>query len=85
MAITLTGFEAGAIASVENGITGVGDEHDRSSQHVNELVFESMPVALTGPGARTQLQQIDAELGEAGDPPEPPPGLVLAGFVERPG
>jgi len=82
MAITLTGFEAGAIASVEDGIADVGDEHDRSFQDVNELVFESMPMALTRPGARAQLQQIDAELGEPGGPPEPPPGLVLAGFVE---
>jgi hypothetical protein len=52
MAITLTGFEAGAVAGVENGIAGVGDEHDRSSQHENELVFVSVPMALTGPGAR---------------------------------
>ena len=49
MAITLTGFEPGAIASVEDGISSVGDEHDRSSQDVNELVFESMPMALTRP------------------------------------
>ena len=39
MAITLTGLEPGAIASVENGIAGVGDEHDRSSQDENEFVF----------------------------------------------
>jgi len=28
--MAITGFEAGAIASVEDGIAGVGDEHDRS-------------------------------------------------------
>ena len=39
MAITLTGLEPGAIASVENGIAGIGDEHDRSSQNENEFVF----------------------------------------------
>ena len=52
MAITLTGFEASAIASVEDGIAGVGDEHDRSSQDENEFVFVSVPMALTRPGAR---------------------------------
>ena len=61
MAITLTRFEAGAIASVEGGIAGVGDEDDRSSHDVNELVFVSVPMALTGPGARTQLQQIHTD------------------------
>jgi hypothetical protein len=52
MAVTLTGFEAGAIASVEDGIAGVGDEHDRSSQNENEFVFVSVPMALTRPRAR---------------------------------
>jgi hypothetical protein len=52
MAIALTGFEAGAIASVQDGIAGVGDEHDRSSQDENELVFVNVPMALTRPGAR---------------------------------
>jgi hypothetical protein len=47
MAITRTGFEAGTIASVEDGIAAVGDEHDRSSQDENEFVFVSVPMALT--------------------------------------
>ena len=83
MAITLPAFEARAIASFEDGIAGVGDEHDRSSQDEDEFVFVSVPMALTGPGARALLQQINAELGEAGGMPESPPSLVLAGFVER--
>ena len=52
MAITLTGFEAGAIASVEDGIPGVGDEHDGSPQDENEFVFVGVPMALTRPSAR---------------------------------
>jgi hypothetical protein len=52
MAIMLTGFEAGAVAGVENGVAGVRDEHDRSSQDENEFVFVSVPMALAGPGAR---------------------------------
>jgi hypothetical protein len=52
MAITLTAFEAGAIASVEDGVAVVGDEHDRASQDENEFVFVSVPMALTRPGAR---------------------------------
>jgi hypothetical protein len=63
MAITLTGFEAGAIAGVEYGFASIGDEHDRAPDDIDEFVFVSVPMALTGPGARSQLQQIDAELG----------------------
>src|SRR6516225_4147057 len=83
MAIALTGLEAGAIAGIENGFASIGDEYDRSSQDENELVFVSVPMTLTGPNARAQLQQIDAELAKAGGQPEPTPSLVPAGFVER--
>ena len=48
-----------------------------------ELVFESMPMSLTRPGARAHLQQIDAILVAASGRPERPPSLVLAGLVER--
>ena len=41
----------GVIVSLEDGITGVGDEHDRSLQDENELVFVSVPMALTRSGA----------------------------------
>jgi hypothetical protein len=83
MAIALTGLEAGAIAGVEDNFTSIGDEHDRAPDDIDELVFVNVPMALTGPGARAQLQQIDAKLGKAGGQPEPTPGLVLARFVER--
>jgi hypothetical protein len=71
MAVALTGLEAGAIAGVEDSFASIGDEHDRAPDDIDELVFVSVPMALTGPGARTQLQQIDAELSEAGGQPEP--------------
>jgi hypothetical protein len=58
MATMLTGLKPGAIASVENGIAGVGDEHDRSSQDENEFVFVSVPMALTRPSARARLQRL---------------------------
>src|SRR3984893_9888613 len=83
MAIALTGLEGGAIAGAEDGLASIGDEHDRAPDNIDELVFVSVPMALTGPGTRAQLQQIDAELGKAGGQPEPTPGLVQAGFVER--
>jgi hypothetical protein len=46
MAIALTGLEAGAIAGLEDGITTVGDEHNRAAQNVNELVFMSVPTGV---------------------------------------
>ena len=58
MAITLTSFEAGAIACVEYSFASIGDEHHRTPDDIHELVFVGVPMALTGPGARTQLQQI---------------------------
>ena len=61
MAIALTGLETGAIAGVEHGFTSIGDEHDGAPNDIDELVFVSVPMALTGPGARGQLQQIDAQ------------------------
>ena len=83
VAVRFTGFEAGAIADVEQDFAGIGNEHDRAPNDVDELVFMGVPMALTGPGARAQLQQIDAELAKAGGQPEPTPSLVPAGFVER--
>src|SRR6516162_11959511 len=83
MAIALAGLETGAIAGVEHGFASIGDEHDRAPDNIDELVFVGVPMALTGPGTRAQLQQVDAELGQAGGHPEPSPGLVPAGFVER--
>ena len=83
VAVRFTGFEAGAIAGVEHDFAGIGNEHDRAPNDVDEFVFVGVPMALTGPGARAQLQQIDAELAKAGGQPEPTPSLVPAGFVER--
>ena len=56
MAITLTSFEAGAIACVEYSFASISDEHHRTPDDIHELVFVGVPMALTGPGARTQLQ-----------------------------
>ena len=69
IAIALAGLEAGTIAGVEHGFAGIGDEHDRAPDDINELVFVRMPMTLAGPGARTQLQQINAELGKVGQTP----------------
>ena len=56
MTIAFTGLKAGAIADVEQDFAGIGNEHDRAPNDVDELVFMGVPMALTGPGARTQLQ-----------------------------
>src|SRR5262252_2349664 len=83
MAIALTGLKAGAIARLKRGFASVSDENDRTPDDVDELVLVRMPMALTRPSSRAQLQEIDSELGEASGQPETTPGLVLAGLVER--
>jgi hypothetical protein len=50
----LTGLETGAIAGVEHGFASIGNEHDRVPDDIDELVFASVPMALTGPSAWAQ-------------------------------
>jgi hypothetical protein len=83
MAIAVTSLKTGAIAGVEHGLAGIGNEHHRAADNVDELVLMRVPVALAGPGARAQLQEINTELGKSGGESETTPGLVLAGLVER--
>jgi hypothetical protein len=42
----------GAIAGVEDGFASIGDEHYRAPDDIDELVFVSVPMTLTGPGPR---------------------------------
>ena len=82
MAIALTWSEAGAIAGVEHGFAGIGDEHDRGPDDIDELVFVAVPMTLAGPGAGLDDGEVDAEQSEAGVAGQALGGLILARRVE---
>src|SRR5256885_1327228 len=67
MAVLLARLEAGAVARLQDLLARIGDQHDFAFQHIDELVFFQMPVALAGPDAGFEPQKVDAELGQPRD------------------
>src|SRR5690606_34445965 len=65
VAIARPGLEARAVAGAHGLFAVVGDQHQFAFQHVNELVFAGMPVALAGPDAGVEGDQVDTERGQA--------------------
>ena len=65
MSVLIARLEAGAVARFQDFFAGIGDQHHFAFQHIDEFVLADMPVALAGPDAWLQPQQIDAELGQA--------------------
>jgi hypothetical protein len=58
--------ETCTVTSSEDLFTSVGNQNDLALDDPDELVLVSVPVALARPGVRRKMQQIDAELGQAG-------------------
>ena len=90
MAVFLARLEAGAIARLQDFFAGVGHQHHFAFQHIDEFVLLEVPVALAGPGARRQPQQIDAELGQPGGIAQAaalagPAGLIIGRRIEGAG
>src|SRR5277367_1286053 len=65
VAVGVTGRETGAVAGVEDLVTAVGDQHDLAGEDINELVPGGVPMTLARPGARRQMEQVDAELRQS--------------------
>src|SRR2546427_155323 len=53
-----------ATARAQRLLARLADEHDLAGEHIDELVFERVPVAERRLAAGAQRDQIDAELGE---------------------
>ena len=66
MAICDACWEARTITRLQDLLTSVGNENDLAFDDPYELVFVSVPVALTGPSVRRKVQEIYAELRQAG-------------------
>jgi hypothetical protein len=53
-----------AIAWVQCSLAAIFDEHQLAFKQIDELVFVTVPVALTGPATRRQRHQIHAEIAK---------------------
>jgi hypothetical protein len=74
--------EACAVTAPQHFFAGIGYEHDLAIEDVRKLVLLSVPVSLTRPGARRQLEQIHSKLREPGRIAEPTTKSFPAGLIE---
>ena len=58
--------EARAVTAPQHFFARIGYEYDFALEDVHELVLHRVPVSLTRPGARRQLEQIHSKLREPG-------------------
>src|SRR3546814_15773849 len=79
MAFALAGGEAGGHAGLQKLLAGVGDEGELAFEHIDELVFMVVPVALRGGRAWRQAYQVHAEGLEAQRIAPRPPLPLAAG------
>ena len=66
MTIGVASSEARAVTAPQQLFAGIGYEYDFALEDVHELVLHRVPVSLTRPGARRQLEQIHSKLREPG-------------------
>src|SRR5690606_9176831 len=83
VAVAHPGLEARAVAGAHGLFAGVGDQHQFTFQHVDELVLAGMPVALAGPDAGVEGDQVDAERGQARGIAQLQPAAAAARQVVR--
>lgn len=75
--------EPSAVTSHQDLFAAVRDENDLAFEHHQKFIFMTVPVALAGPGARREPEQIDPELSEPSGFAQSPPAPGLARGVER--
>ena len=57
MAICGACWEARTVTRLQHLLASVSNQNDLAFDDPNELVFVSVPVALTGPGVRREVQE----------------------------
>src|SRR5512139_569867 len=82
MAVCDTGLPGDCIARFQHGLANIFAECDFAFEHIDELVFFLMPVALRGRRTRLERADVDAEMRKAGGTPEPPARSALDRLVE---
>src|SRR5258707_12320261 len=65
MSVGIARLEPGRVAGAQCFLPRVGDEDHLAGQDVHELVFDGMPVALTGGNPWLQPEQVHAKLRQS--------------------
>jgi hypothetical protein len=81
VAVGASGGETRALARAQDLLAGIGDEDDFALENPDELVFGFVPVPLTRPGARWEMEKIHAELAQPCGVPETLTHAIAAGGV----
>jgi hypothetical protein len=72
-----------AIPCAQHRLAAVFDERHFTLEHIDELVFVAVPVALAGPAAGRQGHQIHAEIAKPARLAESPARTFCTGRSER--
>src|SRR5262249_32070793 len=83
MTIRDAGLPCGGVAGAEHGLAVVLAQHHLTFEHINELVFSLMPMALRGRRPRLERANVDAELGQSGEACKPLARAAFDRLVER--
>ena len=83
MAVRVSGLESRCVSGAQQFLTVVGNKDDFTGKYVYELIGCGVPMALAGPSARRQFEQIDAELRETGSVSELLPLARSARQIKR--
>jgi len=82
MAMGFARRERGAVPSAQDLLAVSADQHNLALDDIDELLGMGVPMVLARPRARLQLQEVDAELREAGRLRQAASQLVPAWHIE---
>src|SRR5262245_40188056 len=83
MSVRHPGLPGCGLTGLERYFAAVLAQYDFAFEHVDQLVFLFVPMALRRRSARSQRADVDAELAESGCPTEALARAPLHRFVER--
>jgi hypothetical protein len=61
VAVGVSGWEPGRVASAEAFLPAIGHPHDFAGEYIDELVAARVPMTLAGPDTRRQPEQVYTE------------------------
>src|ERR1700751_5492832 len=83
VSIGIPGEKGGALSGVQDFLAAFGHQHNFSLQDIHELLRLGVPVSLAGPGARSQFEEVNADVLESRSDRQPAPNFVLTRRSER--
>jgi hypothetical protein len=81
MAVAVILGKGGAVARAHDGLALVGYQHHFAGDDVDEFIFQAVPVALAGPHAGLEGQEVDPKIGQPARIAQPRAMAVAAGNV----